>query len=286
MIYLLWKNSKLRVCYLRYAFEPESTENSLRECQRLEQEVDTLKPHVDISSGKEIAYAMLPTMVDGKVKFVWSQTTASLNNCYVCGAKPKELSKRESDKFAPDRKALRFGFSNLHVKLRSFDYICKTSINRDFKCHQCVAANAGLQAVRKDELVTRFKTHFGYTLYDGFGAAKNGHIARAAFARPLLFSEVTAVPLFIIMGIKTAIEAIDCPKRISPEKYAAFANQWLDDFHESGWEWSWLSPTVHMIFHHGADIFRIMPVPTSLLTGHVTFTEIMTNLLRISGPEN
>jgi hypothetical protein len=194
----------------------------------------------------------------------------------VCGAKPTQLSKRDSPAFVPDPKALGYGFSNLHVKLRCFDWICKTSINRDFKCHQCVAANSGLQTARKDELVELFKLTFNYTIYGGFGAATNGHVAQAAFARPHAFAEITRVPLSIIMGIKTAIEAIDCPKKISPEKYEAFANEWLDNFHTSGWEWSWLSPTVHMLFHHGAQIFRVLPVSPSLLTGHVTLTEIKT----------
>ena len=36
-------------------------------------------------------------MVDGKVKFVWSQTSRSLCNCYVCGAKPTELSHRNGN---------------------------------------------------------------------------------------------------------------------------------------------------------------------------------------------
>ena len=81
------------------------------------------------------------------------------------------------------------------------------------------------------------------------------------------------------MGIKTAIEAMDCPQKISPDKYEAFAKEWLDNFHTSGWEWSWLSPTVHMLFHHGAQIFRTLPVSPSLLTGHVTLTEINTLLI-------
>ena len=48
--------------------------------------------------------------------------------------------------------------------------------------------------------------------YGGFGAAKNGAVARAAFKKPELFSEITGVPLLIIKGISIAIEAIDCPR--------------------------------------------------------------------------
>ena len=131
-------------------------------------------------------------MVDGKVKFVWSQTTRSLQNCYICGAKPKELSLRDGKfKINTDKRALNFGFSNLHIKLRCFDWVCKTSTYQDFKSHQCVAANAGLQLVRKEQLKADIKTHFRKDSYGGFGAAKNGAVARAAFKNPELFAQIT-----------------------------------------------------------------------------------------------
>ena len=57
---------QLRPCYYyRYALEPETNENSLREGKRLEAEAESLKPHI-LESGQEISYTCLPTMVDGK----------------------------------------------------------------------------------------------------------------------------------------------------------------------------------------------------------------------------
>ena len=61
---LLW-NFQQRPYYYRYALEPETNENSLREGKRLEAEAENLKPHI-LESGKEISYTCLPTMVDGK----------------------------------------------------------------------------------------------------------------------------------------------------------------------------------------------------------------------------
>ena len=51
--------------------------------------VFTLDPptHHDHKSDQNIEFVCLPTEVDGKVKFVWSKTTTSMQNCYVCGAK-------------------------------------------------------------------------------------------------------------------------------------------------------------------------------------------------------
>ena len=103
------------------AAEKETDVNSLKEGKRLEKEASKLKPHHDHKSGKDIKFVCLPTEVDGKVKFVWSEKTTSMQNCYVCGSKPSELALRNGP-FTPDRKALYFGFSPLHVKMRTFDW--------------------------------------------------------------------------------------------------------------------------------------------------------------------
>ena len=65
----------------------------------------------------------------------------------------------------------------------------------------------------------------------------------------------------------TDLLAITCPQKISPNKYDLFAQKWLDEFHSSSVKWSWLSPSIHMLFVHGADIFSVMPVTGNLLTG-------------------
>ena len=68
-------------------------------------------------------------------------------------------------------------------------------------------------------------------------------------------------------GIAIAIEAVNCPQKIDPKKYDKFAQKWLNDFHSSSISWSWLSPSVHLLFVHGAQIFEVMPVTTLLLSG-------------------
>ena len=69
-----------------------------------------------------------------------------------------------------------------------------------------------MQLIRKDQLIIDIKRVFKKDSYGGFGAAKNGAVARAAFKQPELFSEITGVPVFLIKGISTAIQAIDCPR--------------------------------------------------------------------------
>ena len=116
-----------------------------------------------------------------------------MQNCYICGAKPTDLAKRDGD-FTPNRKALSLGFSNLHVKLRAFDWVCKTAMHRDFKEWKCMAVNGHLKLRRKDHLIENFKEFFGYRIYinqKGASSFINGKVARLAFADPALFSQIT-----------------------------------------------------------------------------------------------
>ena len=92
-------------------------------------------------------------------------------------------------------------------------------------------------------------------------------MARAAFSKPDVFAQMTGMPESLVQGIKTAIEAIDCKSKISPEKFARFSNAWLDDFHSSPISWNWLSPTMHLLFVHGSDILRASPVAPGFLSG-------------------
>jgi hypothetical protein len=92
----LMSNSPFGMVPLRFKYESESAENSLAEGNRLMGECEDLNEYQDINSGKEISYEGLPTMVDGKVKFTWSQVARSMQSCYVCGATWKQMAHRHS----------------------------------------------------------------------------------------------------------------------------------------------------------------------------------------------
>ena len=57
--------------------------------------------------------------------------------------------------------------------------------------------------------------------------------------------------------------------------YSEFANRWLDDFHTSSISWNILSPTVHMLFVHGSDIFRESPVAPGYLSGQFNYISLL-----------
>ena len=88
----------------------------MREGTRLSDECENLNHYHDIRSGKTVSFNGLPTMIDGKVRFTWSQVARAMTSCYICGATYKQMS-HQHGRFDPDRRALNFGFSNLHVKM-------------------------------------------------------------------------------------------------------------------------------------------------------------------------
>ena len=250
---------------LRFKFEQESAENSLREGNRLMSECEELNAFHDINSQKPVSFDGLPKMVDGKVKFTWSQVARSMQNCYICGASWRQMAHRHGN-FTPDRKALSFGFSNLHVKMRAFEWVCKAACYRRVKAYECRGDdNKKLKEEDKAQLRTDFRTEFGRVIY---GRKPNdGNIAKLAFSKPDVLARITGVPESLIYGLKTALDAVDCKHKISPQLYSAFANRWLDDFHTSTISWNVLSPTVHMLFVHGSDILRESPLAPGFLSG-------------------
>ena len=187
----LMANSPFGMVPLRYKFEPESPENSLQEGERLTAECEDLQPYQDIRSGKPISYEGLPTMVDGKVKFTWSRVAQSLTSCYVCGATWKQMAKHPRDgNFQADKRALSFGFSNLHVKMRTMEWVFKAAYLRRVKAYQCRGDhNKALKQEDLDTLIVDFKREFGY---DIFGKKPHtGNVARLAFSKPDKLAEIT-----------------------------------------------------------------------------------------------
>ena len=139
---ILWdnamRNSPFAVLPLRFAFEPETYENAVREGERLRLELVTLVPYVIPGIDVQIKFTGMPSLVDGKMKAYWNNIRG-MNNCSRCGATPKELRLRHHHKFEnPDPDTLQFGLQNLHCLLRAWDWFTKTYTYQDIKAYQCL----------------------------------------------------------------------------------------------------------------------------------------------------
>ena len=116
------------------------SENSKREGERLKQEAENLPPILVQGTDLEITCEGLPTMLDGKVKSVWSGNDCC-NKCYIChcgsaGRNAKLKHRHHPDFSVKNHAALRYGFSPLHVRMRAFDWFLKAKLNSDFQYHE------------------------------------------------------------------------------------------------------------------------------------------------------
>ena len=112
--------------------------NVINEGKRLQEEAENLAP---ITIGNHSLECVgFPTLVDGKVKSIWAGNNL-MSRCYLCMSGMTthnfHLSKRRSRHFKVQNKAaLKYGFSPLHVKLRSFEWFLKCKTYSDFKYHE------------------------------------------------------------------------------------------------------------------------------------------------------
>jgi hypothetical protein len=59
--------------------------------------------------------------------------------------------------------------------------------------------------------------------------------------------------------------ALTCGLDIDPDKFQALADKWKTIYFENV-NWYNMSPTVHKVVEHGAQIIRASPVPVGLLS--------------------
>ena len=119
---------------------PFFSENAINEGKRLEEQAKNVPPYVVPGTNLSIDCEGLPTLVDGKIKSLWSGNDCT-NKCYLCNCgsagRRSLLQQRRSPEFKVKNKAaLKYGFSPLHARMRALDWFLKTRLNSDFKYHE------------------------------------------------------------------------------------------------------------------------------------------------------
>ena len=79
------------------------------------------------------------SMIDGKVRKVWTDVTNCSTNCPICGATPSQMGKpkHELHDFVPLPGVLQYTCGGVHGYLRSFDWFNKNRFHWDFKLWAC-----------------------------------------------------------------------------------------------------------------------------------------------------
>ena len=110
-----------------------------------EEAVENLKPmEVPGTIGPDgqpvkVVHKCVPSMIDGKVRRVWSDVTTAMTNCPICGASPEQMGrpKGELHDFEPVEGALKFASFGIHTYCRSQDWWCKCRFHADIRSWSC-----------------------------------------------------------------------------------------------------------------------------------------------------
>lgn len=136
---IIWDNDRpgssswCRPLHLQFCSETDETIEI--ECNRIENEINHLKPYEGMLRGSKIvvSFALFLTMIDGKC--INSIThTSSAQRCYACNATISEFNDIEKMKsLEVNEDYLTFGISSLHGWIRCFECMIHIGYRLDFK---------------------------------------------------------------------------------------------------------------------------------------------------------
>lgn len=207
------------------------------------------------------------TMVDSKVCNAATDTKSTLK-CYICGATAKDFNNLRTTNEVNER-ALRFGLSILHARIRFFESILHLSYKLPVKKWQLrTQTDKNIVKERKALIQEELKNKMGLMVdipKAGFGNTNDGNTSRRFFNNPELAAEITGVDIRIINRLKIILEVISSGFQIDTTKFATYtmdtAKLYVDLY-----EWHPMTPTLHKILIHGAVVIEHALLPIGQLS--------------------
>ena len=153
---------------------------------------------VDEFEGIRIKSLGIPSLVDGKVRKVWSEAVGC-GSCPACGAAGAELGFLFLPKFLINPPhILQFGISNLHCEGQVLRWLKKGTCYRDLKDWQAVGEdNQAVRDMRIDEMLQDFEDildlKLDRVLPGKNGTSTTGNRVREAFEYPELLARVLKI---------------------------------------------------------------------------------------------
>lgn len=217
---ILWRNEALSSPYccrpLHLQTKKETAEDTTDEFARVEKEIGGIKLTSVSHNGRQVVvhHEFHPTMADGNV--IGNVTETAMQNCDVCGLKPKNLDNCNKIKKQPIHKAaLKFGFSPLHMLLRFLSLVVALGLHLPFKKWR-VSGKAQEKALKEHnrEMQRRFKAKMGLLVdvpkSGGVGNTTNGNTARAAFDEIEKLASITGVSQEILDHFSVILKTLRC----------------------------------------------------------------------------
>lgn len=263
---IVWQNpvpSSVRFCRpIRARFVHETKDITKEEISFIKNQEKLLKQTEDIEQGAKIKHTLLLTMVDGKVCNAATDTASTLR-CYICGQTSKDFNSLK--KVATNKESLEFGLSILHARIRFFEQLLHLAYKIPLQKWQA-RSKAEKQIVKetKERIQKSFREEMGL-LVDipkvGFGNSNDGNTSRRFFNNPESSSRITGINISLIKRFNTILEVISSGFNIDHEKFDSFAQTTAKMYVEL-YGWHPMSPTVHKILMHGAEVIQqaILPI--------------------------
>lgn len=261
----IWQNpapSSVRLCRpIRARFIHETKDVTKEEIKFIEQQAKNLKETEGELSTK-ICHNILLTMVDGKVCNS-ATDTASTMRCYICGQTSKDFNKIQ--KGAVKSENLKFGLSVLHARIRFFESLLHIAYKEPLKKWQArTPEEKNIVKETKEKIQKSFREEMGL-LVDvpkaGYGNSNDGNTSRRFFQNAECSSRITGINIDLINRFKVILEIISSGQEVDYQKFEDYAQDTAKLYVEL-YGWHPMSPTVHKILIHGAQVMAeaILPI--------------------------
>ena len=136
----------------------------------------------------------------------------------------------------------------------------------DFKKHRCSGAtNKRKMAIRKKKIQKLFFKKMGLNIDmprdSGHGTSNDGNTARRFYERPDIVSKILNVPAELVWGIGEIWHTLTSGQFINTDLFSEFCQNWSDFYKSSSISWYLLSPSIHKVLEHGAQVIDNLPLP-------------------------
>ena len=272
-----WENpipgSPLYCRPIKFMFEKETNARILEEVELVKVQIESLVTSKIIVNGVtiEVSHDLLLTMVDGKVANALTGTKDS-KVCYICKITPMQFDKmleRPSD----ITENYSFGLSTLHGWIRTYEFLLRLSYSlevyqADREKKKLTPGDRIAIKKRKTKIQQDFLQELGIRVdfpKPGFGNTNDGNLARKFFQNSEVCARITGLEQSLIEMFGIILRTLSSNLDIDPEKFGDYASKTKNRL-TSLYPWCTLSPTVHKILDHSAEVIRFHSVPVGILT--------------------
>ena len=273
---IIWMNNKpSSPMYCRpisIKFTKETTDYIIEVENNLKIEIENLKCHnfINSSANIKVHYEFISTMYD--VKSINAITEIKYTKqCYICGLKNKDLGDIDKTLNTPIKKNnLKYGISSLHAWIRCFECLVNLSYKMSICQHEARESDGtkDIAAKYKRYIQEQFKTEMNLIVDQPkqvSGNSNDGNTARIFFNIEEKAARVTGIDIDIIRRFHIILQTLSSGHIIDHTKYKEYAVETAQLLKQK-YSWFQISPTVHKVLLHGAEIIEDAAAPIGLLS--------------------